>query len=79
MCLYTSSITKPEGTFLFLESDSYDWKIWDELSIVACYCRAFDVSKQAYTKLLSEKKYPPEQDARIRENFKQTLMLAQTS
>jgi len=77
MCLYASSIPKPEGTFLFLESDVYDWKIWDELSIVSCYCKAFDVSKQAYTRLLNEKKYPAEHDARIRENFKQTLMLAQ--
>jgi glycosyltransferase involved in cell wall biosynthesis len=79
MCLYASSIKKPEGTFLFLENDTYDWKIWDELSIVSAFCKAFDVSKMAYIRLLKEKKYPPEQDARIRENFKQTLMLAQTN
>jgi glycosyltransferase involved in cell wall biosynthesis len=79
MCLYASSIPKPEGTFLFLESDTYDWKVWDETSIVATYCKAYDVAKVAYTRLLKDKKYPPEQEARIRENFKQTLMLAQKS
>ena len=79
MCLYASSIPKPEGTFLFLEADTYDWKVWDETSIVASYCKAFDVAKVAYTRLLKDKKYPPEQEARIRENFKQTLMLAQKS
>jgi glycosyltransferase involved in cell wall biosynthesis len=79
MCLYASSIPKPEGTFLFLESDTYDWKVWDETSIIAAYCQAFDVAKVAYTRLLKDKKYPPEQEARIRENFKQTLMLAQKS
>uniref|UniRef100_A0A6C0HG57 Glycosyltransferase 2-like domain-containing protein n=1 Tax=viral metagenome TaxID=1070528 RepID=A0A6C0HG57_9ZZZZ len=79
MCLYASSIPKPEGTFLFLESDTYDWKVWDETSIVATYCKAYDVAKVAYIRLLKENKYPPEQEARIRENFKQTLMLAQKS
>ena len=79
MAMYASSIPKPEGTFLFLESDTYDWKVWDETSIIASYCKAFDVAKVAYTRLLKDKKYPPEQEARIRENFKQTLMLAQKS
>lgn len=79
MCMYASIIDKPKGTFLFLESDTYDWKVWDELSIVASYTKAFDIAKMAYTRLLKENKYPPEQDARIRENFKQTLMLAQMS
>lgn len=77
MAMYASSIPKPEGTFLFLEADTYDWKVWDETSIIASYCKAFDVAKVAYTRLLKENKYPPEQEARIRENFKQTLMLAQ--
>jgi hypothetical protein len=72
-------IPKPEGTFLFLEADNYDWKVWDELSIVASYCQAFDTAKAAYIHLLKENKYPPEQDARIRNNFKQTLTLAQKS
>lgn len=79
MCMYASTIPKPEGTFLFLEADTYDWKVWDELSIVAAYCNAFEIAKTAYTRLLKEKKYPPEQDARIRDNFKQTLTLAQKS
>lgn len=77
MAMYASSIPKPEGTLLFLETDTYDWKVWDETSIIASYCKAFDVAKVAYTRLLKDKKYPPEQEARIRENFKQTLMLAQ--
>lgn len=79
MALYASIIPKPEGTFLFLEADTYDWKVWDELSIVASYVKAFDIAKTAYTRLLKDSKYPPEQDARIRNNFKQTLMLAQKS
>jgi tetratricopeptide (TPR) repeat protein len=79
MAIYASMIPKPEGTFLFLEADNYDWKVWDELSIVASYCQAFDTAKAAYIHLLKENKYPPEQDARIRNNFKQTLTLAQKS
>ena len=79
MAIYASMIPKPEGTFLFLEADNYDWKVWDELSIVAAYCQAFDTAKAAYIHLLKENKYPPEQDARIRNNFKQTLTLAQKS
>lgn len=79
MALYAAQIPKPEGTFLFLEGDTYDWKVWDELSIVSCFCGAFDVAKQAYLRLLNDKKFPADQEARIRENFKQTLMLAQTN
>ena len=79
MAMYASSIPKPDGTLLFLETDTYDWKVWDETSIIASYCKAFDIAKVAYTRLLKDKKYPPEQEPRIRENFKQTLMLAQKS
>ena len=79
MCLYTARLPKPPGTFLFLEADTYDWKIWDELSIVSTFCGAFDVAKEAYIRLLKEKKYPPDQDARIRANFKETLNAAQRS
>jgi glycosyltransferase involved in cell wall biosynthesis len=75
MALYTSSIGKPEGTLLFLEIDNYEWKVWDELSIIAFYCKAFDVSRMAYMKLLKEKKYPPEHEPRIKDNFKQLIML----
>jgi tetratricopeptide (TPR) repeat protein len=79
MALYASIIPKPEGSFLFLEADNYDWKVWDELSIIASYTKSFDIAKTAYTRLLKDNKHPPEQDARIRNNFKQTLMLAQMS
>jgi glycosyltransferase involved in cell wall biosynthesis len=79
MALYASIIPKPEGSFLFLEADNYDWKVWDELSIIASYTKSFDIAKTAYMRLLKDNKHPPEQDARIRNNFKQTLMLAQMS
>ena len=75
MSLYASSIRKPDGTLLFLEIDNYEWKVWDELSIIAVYCRAFDVAKMAYTKLLQEKKFPSEHEPRIKENFKQLITL----
>jgi len=75
MSLYASSIRKPDGTLLFLEIDNYEWKVWDELSIIAVYCKAFDVAKMAYTRLLQEKKFPPEHEPRIKENFKQLITL----
>jgi len=75
MALYASSIPKPVGTFLFLENDSYEWKVWDELSIIASYCKQFEMAKKAYIKLLSDKNYPKEQEERIKHNFKQILLM----
>jgi len=75
MSLYASTIVKPEGTLLFLEIDNYEWKVWDELSIIAFYCKALDVARMAYMKLLKEKKYPPEHEDRIKNNFKQLIMI----
>ena len=70
MSLYATSIPKPTGTLLFLETDNYDWKVWDELATISFFCGAVDLSKQTFLKLLKENKYPPEQNERIRTNFK---------
>jgi hypothetical protein len=77
MAIYASNIPKPVGTFLFLENDSYEWKVWDELSIIASYCKHFEIAKKAYMKLLSDKNYPKEQEERIKNNFKQILIMEQ--
>jgi glycosyltransferase involved in cell wall biosynthesis len=70
MALYASSIPKPQGVLLFLETDNYEWRVWDELSTISFFCGAVDLSKQTFMKLIKENKYPPEQDERIRKNFK---------
>jgi glycosyltransferase involved in cell wall biosynthesis len=73
MSMYASTIAKPEGTLLFLEVDNYEWRVWDELSVISVFCGALDVAKSAYMKLLKEKKYPPEQEHRIKTNFELLL------
>lgn len=68
MAIYASSIPKPTDQRLFLENDAYDWRVWDELSIIAHYCGAREVARLAYDRLVSEGKFPPEQAERIRGN-----------
>lgn len=73
MGMYAASVTKPTDQHLFLENDVYDWKVWDELSIIAFYCGAKHISKMASEKLISDNKAPAEQMARIRNNYKFSL------
>uniref|UniRef100_A0A6C0EUA7 Glycosyltransferase 2-like domain-containing protein n=1 Tax=viral metagenome TaxID=1070528 RepID=A0A6C0EUA7_9ZZZZ len=70
MALYASTIQKPTDQHLFLENDVYDWKVWDELSIIAFYCGCKNLSKVVSEKLISENKAPPNQMERIKNNYK---------
>jgi glycosyltransferase involved in cell wall biosynthesis len=73
MAMYASSIKKPTDQHLFLENDVYDWKVWDELSIIAFYCGAKHIAKMSSEKLIEDNKAPPEQMARIKNNYKFSL------
>jgi len=68
--LYASTIPKPEQQVLFVESDMYEWRVWDELCIVGCFTGHIDVAKKACLKLLHEEKFPSEQKQRIENNLK---------
>ena len=70
MILYASTIPKPEQQVLFVESDSYEWKVWDELCIISCYTGHPETARKACIKLLHEEKFPPEQRGRIENNLK---------
>jgi glycosyltransferase involved in cell wall biosynthesis len=67
MALYASGIKMSENS-LFVETDAYDWKIFDELSIVAFYTGHRDISLQYSDKLLREQKYPTIHHERIIRN-----------
>ena len=73
MIMYATTITKPKENVLFVESDIYDWRMWDELAIIAYHTGRKDISKQAGAKLLSENLFPAEQRARIEQNMKFAL------
>lgn len=73
MAMYASSITKPTDQHLFLENDVYDWKVWDELSIIAFYCGAKNIAKLASEKLIKDNKAPHQQMERIKNNYKFSL------
>lgn len=70
MAVYASTIPKPTDQHLFLENDVYDWKVWDELSIIAFYCGRKDIAKKASEKLIADNKAPPHQLERIKANYK---------
>ena len=73
MIMYASTIPKPSQECLFIETDVYAWRVWDELSIVAAYCGKKDLAKDSCIRVLSEKKYPPEQKPRLEANLKAML------
>jgi glycosyltransferase involved in cell wall biosynthesis len=70
MALYASTIPKPTDQVLFLETDVYDWKVWDELSIISFYTGHKDTAWEATKKLLSNPGVPQAQRARIIANSK---------
>ena len=74
MALYASTITKPKDTVLFLEIDTYDWKVWDELAIIAFFTGQKAITKMACEKLLAEKKFPESQRDRIETNLKMSSL-----
>jgi glycosyltransferase involved in cell wall biosynthesis len=73
MSLYASFIKKPTDQHLFVENDVYDWKVWDELSIIAFYCGAKHISKMASERLIADNKAPLQQMERIKNNYKFSL------
>jgi glycosyltransferase involved in cell wall biosynthesis len=73
MAMYAATIPKPTDQHLFVETDVYDWKVWDELSIIAFYCGARDIAKKASEKLIADNKAPPEQMIRIKNNYRFSL------
>lgn len=70
MIHHASTIPKPQQQVLFVETDMYDWRVWDELTIISCFTGHLDVAKKACIKLLHEEKFPPDQRGRIETNLK---------
>ena len=70
MAVYASTIMKPIDQFLFLETDIYDWKVWDELSIISFYTGHIDMAYAASKKLLNNTSVPVNQRKRILSNSK---------
>lgn len=68
MAMYASTIPKPNDQQLFIENDVYEWKIFDELGILACYNGRPDLGKQMFQKILT--KVPEDQKSRIENNLK---------
>ena len=68
MAMYASTIPKPADQLLFLETDVYDWKVWDELSIISFYTGHISDAHRASGKLLENPAVPVEQRARIKAN-----------
>lgn len=62
-------IPRPNEDTLFVEEIPYSWGILDELGAVAHSVGKFHLGMQVCHKLLCEKKYPEEHDARIKNNF----------
>jgi len=73
MALYCSSVKKPTDQRLFLEPDVYDWKVWDELSLIAYYTGHRDLAKMMFEKLISDNKAPSTEMERIKKNYQFTL------
>lgn len=73
MMLYATSIPKPNENVLFVETDVYEWRMWDELAIIAYHLGRKDIAKQASARLLAENKFPPDQRSRIEMNMRAAL------
>lgn len=73
MIMYATTIAKPKDNVLFVESEVYDWRMWDELAVIAYHTGRKDIAKQAGSKLLSENLFPADQRARIENNLKCAL------
>jgi glycosyltransferase involved in cell wall biosynthesis len=65
------TIPFPQNDVLFVSRDFYEWMIFDELASTAWYANDFQAGLQASNKLLSEKKFPPDQEERIVNNWRQ--------
>ena len=73
MIMYATTISKPTENVLFVESDIYDWRMWDELAVIAYHTGRKDVAKTAGARLLMENLFPADQRGRIENNLKCAL------
>jgi len=73
MIMYATTIPKPTENVLFIETDIYEWRMWDELAVIAYHTGRKDIAKQAGARLISENLFPPEHRARIENNLKCAL------
>lgn len=65
MAKYAVSIPMPTDQLLFVESDVYEWKVWDEFSIIAYYTGHYQEAYDAGMLLLENPKLPESQRHRI--------------
>lgn len=70
MAKYATSIPMPTDQKLFLETEVYEWKVWDEFSIIAYYTGHIDEAYAASKKLLNNPRLPEFHRARILANSK---------
>ena len=70
MAKYATSIPMPTDQKLFLETEKYTWKVWDEFSIIAYYTGHRDEAYDASKKLINNPAVPESQRARILSNSK---------
>jgi glycosyltransferase involved in cell wall biosynthesis len=73
MILYASTIPKPTEECLFIESEIYHWRVFDELAIVAAFTGHKEDCKKACIRLLHENKLPPDEKTRVENNLKACL------
>ena len=73
MILYATTIPKPTEQVLFVETDIYEWRMWDEMAVIAYHVGRKDLAKQAGARLLSDNLFPPDQRARIENNMRAAL------
>jgi tetratricopeptide (TPR) repeat protein len=73
MITYAATIPKPKQDCLFIETDVYNWRVFDELAIVAAFTGHKEACKLACIRLLHENKYPPSEKERIENNLKACL------
>lgn len=65
------TIPFPENDVLFVSREFYDWMIFDELASSAWYANDFQAGMAASNKLLTDKKFPQDQEERIVNNWRQ--------
>jgi len=73
LIMYATTIPKPTENVLFVENDIYEWRMWDELSVIAFFMGRKDIAKQAGARLLADNMFPPSERARIENNMKNAL------
>ena len=70
MIKHASTIPKPVEECLFVETDMYSWRVFDELAIIAAFTGRMEECKNACIRLLRDNLFPEDQRARIQNNLK---------